>query len=53
MKSSQKGAKVIKERKREKVMECRAPDSPVPLTGQSGARSGQRPALGNSNLRWL
>jgi hypothetical protein len=40
-KSSPKETKEDKERNREKLLDCVAPDGPVPLIGQSGARSGQ------------
>jgi hypothetical protein len=49
-KSSPKGTKEDKGKNKEKVMDCAAPDGPVPPTGQSGARSGQLGALGNFSL---
>jgi hypothetical protein len=49
MKSSPKGTKENKQRKRKKVAGLKAPESPV-CTGRSSARSGQRPALGDSSL---
>jgi hypothetical protein len=48
-----KGAKVNKKEKGESVLDCVALDGPVPPTGQSGARSGQLPALGNFSLHRL
>jgi hypothetical protein len=53
MKSSQKRSKSEQEIKREKVLDCRAPDGPVPLTRQSGARFDQLSALGIFSLRRL
>jgi putative hemolysin len=53
MKSNTKGAKETKKRKGKSVLDCVAPDGPVPPTRQSGARASQLAALEISSLRLL